>query len=270
MKKYLVVLGMITCLFSFTACSQEKDSSVNVLSDENAKLTAEQLIIQIDEIVDADQVAEYAQDEMLVETFSSWITSMEDMGAYTGFVTENGVTKQKIARKDEIVTVTTYIMGEKYNGKVVISFDTTLPDTVPMFTSIITSPEIPMGELFKKRVALLPKAGLNVIMGLCVVFSILILISFIISLMKLINNLEKKIAVKNADSGEKMKAVDNTIAQIIEKEELVDDLELVAVITAAIAASMEATAGVSQEAASVGGFVVRSIKRANTNNWQKA
>ena len=48
-------------------------------------------------------------------------------------------------------------------------------------------------------------------------------------------------------------AVDNTIAQIIEKEELSDDLELVAVIAAAIAAS--------EGAASTDGFVVRSIRK---------
>ena len=56
-------------------------------------------------------------------------------------------------------------------------------------------------------------------------------------------------------------AVDHTVAQIIEKEELSDDLELVAVITAAIAAGT---------GASTDGFVVRSIKRVKTNQWQKA
>ena len=40
-----------------------------------------------------------------------------------------------------------------------------------------------------------------------------------------------------------------------------DDLELVAVITAAVAASMNT---------SVDKLVVRSIKRRNTNKWQKA
>ena len=45
-------------------------------------------------------------------------------------------------------------------------------------------------------------------------------------------------------------------------EELSDDLELVAVIAAAIAAS--------EGAASTDGFVVRSIKRASTNKWQRA
>ena len=43
---------------------------------------------------------------------------------------------------------------------------------------------------------------------------------------------------------------------------LTDDAELIAVIAAAIAAS--------EGAASTDGFVVRSIKRANKNKWQRA
>ena len=49
------------------------------------------------------------------------------------------------------------------------------------------------------------------------------------------------------------KAVDNAVAQIIENEEQSDNLELVAVIAAAIAAS--------EGAASTDGYVVRSIRR---------
>lgn len=43
-------------------------------------------------------------------------------------------------------------------------------------------------------------------------------------------------------------------------EDLTDDYELVAVIAAAIAAS--------EGAASTDGFVVRSIRRANTSKWK--
>ena len=45
-----------------------------------------------------------------------------------------------------------------------------------------------------------------------------------------------------------------------EEEDLSDDMELVAVIAAAIAA---------YEGTSVEGFQVRSIRRANTNKWRK-
>ena len=45
---------------------------------------------------------------------------------------------------------------------------------------------------------------------------------------------------------------------VVETEEMTDDLELIAVITAAIAA---------QEGTSTDGFVVRSIRRRTSNNW---
>jgi hypothetical protein len=54
------------------------------------------------------------------------------------------------------------------------------------------------------------------------------------------------------------------VAAPIEEEELSDDSELVAVISAAIAA-YEASTGTS----SVEGFQVRSIKRATTKNWKR-
>ena len=48
----------------------------------------------------------------------------------------------------------------------------------------------------------------------------------------------------------------------ITEENLTDDLELVAVIAAAIAAS--------EGAASTDGFVVRSIRKSNAKKWQNA
>ena len=57
--------------------------------------------------------------------------------------------------------------------------------------------------------------------------------------------------------------MDNTIAQIVQKEEeeLVDDLELAAVIAAAVAAYTGTSAD---------GFVVRSIRKSNKNKWKNA
>lgn len=107
------------------------------------------------------------------------------------------------------------------------------------------------------------KAALNTLLGMGTVFMVLILIMLIIMAFGIIPKIEKSIAGKKAKKNVSTdKAVDNTIAQIVEKEELSDDTELVAVIAAAIAAS--------QGAAGTDGFVVRSIKRANTNKWQRA
>ncbi len=101
-------------------------------------------------------------------------------------------------------------------------------------------------------------AGINTIICIVVVFTVLIFISFLISLFKFIPKAEAAIAKKKAAKAEDKtmseNAIDNTISQIAakEEEELVDDFELVAVIAAAIAAS----AGTSTD-----DFVVRSIRK---------
>ncbi|MBQ1194517.1 MAG: OadG family protein, partial [Lachnospiraceae bacterium] len=75
-----------------------------------------------------------------------------------------------------------------------------------------------------------------------------------IYLFKFIPKIQEKLSNRNKSNAEI--AVDNAISQIEENEELVDDLELVAVITAAIAAA---------SGASSDGFVVRSIRKAKRN-----
>ena len=100
-------------------------------------------------------------------------------------------------------------------------------------------------------------AGLNTIICICVVFVVLIFISLIISLFKYINKAETAIAARKARKAEDKNiseaAIDNTISQITAKEEEeLNDLELVAVIAAAIAAAT----GTSTD-----DFVVRSIRK---------
>lgn len=103
------------------------------------------------------------------------------------------------------------------------------------------------------------KAGMNTLMGISIVFVVLVMISLIISLLKYVPGLVDKIAsifsgeAKAEDAG----GVDLAIRQIEEQEteeELADDGELVAVITAAIMASMG-------DSAPADGLVVRSIRR---------
>ena len=95
------------------------------------------------------------------------------------------------------------------------------------------------------------KALLNTVMGMGTVFVVLVFISWIIGMFKYLNK-----PVKEEVKKEPAPVVDNVVAQIEETEELSDDSELVAVITAAIAA-YEGTAGASNT-----GFRVRSIERA--------
>jgi len=102
-----------------------------------------------------------------------------------------------------------------------------------------------MGEL-------MTKAAMDTLMGMMTVFAVLILISIIIWAMGGIPKLQAKLAKK--PESKKEESIDNTIAQIVEKEESTeDDTELVAVIAAAIAAY--------EGSQSTDGFVVRSIRK---------
>ena len=108
---------------------------------------------------------------------------------------------------------------------------------------------------------LLKQAGLNTIMGLGIVFIVLAFLAWLIGQMKIIPELLNKGSKKAAPEAPKAAPAPAAAPVVAEEEEYVDDLELVAVITAAIAASQNTSSD---------GFVVRSIKKANKKNWQRA
>ena len=111
--------------------------------------------------------------------------------------------------------------------------------------SVTVDVKLPMGTTMKR-------AALNTVMGIGTVFIMLIFLSFIISLFKYIPNGSKKKAAQ-AMAPEASVLPRREAPQMI-TEDLTDDLELVAVITAAIAAA--------QGSETTDGFVVRSIRKA--------
>jgi sodium pump decarboxylase gamma subunit len=104
-------------------------------------------------------------------------------------------------------------------------------------------------EIFKKAV-------LNTLMGMGTVFVVLIFISFIISLFKYIPNIQAKFA-KKAEPVEVAAPAEPAEAFAAQEDDLVDDGELVAVITAAVCAAMACEGN----AVSKDGLIVRSIRR---------
>ena len=101
-------------------------------------------------------------------------------------------------------------------------------------------------------------AGINTVMGVGTVFVVLVFLIFVISLFKYVNRIGTKKNEKPVQQPAKAAPVKAAPAA---EENLVDDLELVAVISAAIAAS---------EDTSTDSFVVRSIKKVNRSKWQRA
>lgn len=107
-----------------------------------------------------------------------------------------------------------------------------------------------LGEIF--RVALI-----DTILGMGTVFVVLIFISLIISCFGPVSKKIESFTNKDKKDEDVAQAkVEPTPVEEVVEEELVDDLELVAVITAAIAAYDEV---------GTDGFIVRSIKRSNRN-----
>lgn len=109
------------------------------------------------------------------------------------------------------------------------------------------------------------EAGVNTIIGITVVFLALLFISFIISLFKYINRFEQMLANKKAGKNQAPAPVPvATPAPVAAPVAETDDLELIAVITAAIHAYEEA-----QGNTVTGDLVVRSIKK-RSSRWQNA
>ena len=89
-------------------------------------------------------------------------------------------------------------------------------------------------EEYKSLGDKMAKAGLNTVLSMAIVFAVLIFIAIIIAQFKHIGNFQ------NGAKKEEVKAEPVVeAAPVVEEENLVDDLELVAVITAAIAAASE-------------------------------
>ena len=109
------------------------------------------------------------------------------------------------------------------------------------------------------------EAGVNTVIGISVVFLALLFISFVISLFKYINKFEQKLADKKAGkTAPAPQPAAPTPAPVAEVAPETDDLELIAVITAAIHAYEEAQGNVVS-----GDLVVRSIKK-RSSRWQNA
>lgn len=254
MKKFLALLCMITCVFGLTACGSEKEmleydaTAIDMVSEFAYSLVSQEYDEQaLAEIKAYDQ---YAWDEIeagwrqyglkiegrtVIAGIESYQNALSEIGDVVE-VKETTVT----ADADSLVAITN-IDGSLHDAEIEILFDKDLK-----ITSISTNVQYS----FKEQMG---KAGLNTLLGMGTVFAVLILIMFIISLFKYISKMEKAMADKKNNN--KANAVDNTIAQIIEKEEeeLSDDFELVAVIAAAVATY--------EGAASADGFVVRSIRK---------
>ena len=232
-----LTLTMSVCAFAADTVTEDEAA--------NYKSAAETLISQIAGFSDEEIENYLAQDDAFTTaTMESWKSVKDELGAYSSIVS------QDVEKDGDVVTISTVAQFEKAKADVVLMLDL----GQQMYTSMTYSVQYSLA-------ANMQRAGMNTLMGIGIVFLMLVFLSFVIGLFKYIEkfqNVGKKKAAEEAPKAEEAPAP--AIAQSeAADEDFADDLELVAVISAAIAA-YENTSGDS--------FVVRSIKK--SNKWHRA
>jgi len=250
-KRVLLALCMVACLFSLSACgkAEEEVSGVDPMLAESLQQQTVSLLEQI-VTIPADQmpmVIDSNRDagaEGLAVGLESYVGLADELGAYVssgaGYVKET----------DDGYEVSVNAVFQQRECEFVIGLSEEMVEIV----SMSFNPEYTMGET-------MTKAGMNTLLGMGTVFIVLIFISLLISCFKYINVFEQKMKNKGAKEAPAAPAPAPVAAAPVVEENLVDDLELVAVIAAAIAA---------YEGTSADGLVVRSIRRAPGNKWKRA
>uniref|UniRef100_UPI004055FF7B OadG family transporter subunit n=1 Tax=Acetatifactor sp. TaxID=1872090 RepID=UPI004055FF7B len=262
MKKLLALVCMITCIFGLTACGSEvvyteyEQQKINIAS----QMATEQVVGMFLQCTDDAQQAvfdDYTVEEIQYIVFNQYGLNIESGFAFLtaiesfdsaldeiGSVVSIGDTTAEI--DDDQIIVYVDVVGELKNAEAEIIISN---DMFRIVESAALNPVSTFGDL-------MGKAALNTLIGMGTVFLVLILISLIISCFALIPKIQAKLSKKKEEP--KQNGIDNAVAQIATLEENVgesDDLELVAVIAAAIAAY--------EGSASPDDFVVRSIRKVN-------
>lgn len=284
MKKFLTMLCMLTCVLGLTACGEYEPTEMEQQKGDEAVSMSTNFILPYmtsffdDELVEAVQENYNVHEvESQVEDYFSLYISMvsqnyninfgydsidvEGNAILTGMVSFNNTYDElgdiktsegfqgtyKVSGDEIIVSVPVTGTKTDSNGNVRTATAELIftNDIFLTLKSCALNLDQSMGEL-------MTKAAMDTLMGMMTVFAVLILISIIIWAMGGIPKLQAKLAKK--PESKKEESIDNTIAQIVEKEESTeDDTELVAVIAAAIAAY--------EGSQSTDGFVVRSIRK---------
>lgn len=249
-KQVVLLLWALACLFAMTACSKTGD--VPSLTDaESASLQSDaqvmlERVVEIGDTLGMAAVTQYRDNglEPMAAGIEAYLSSAGELGAYQSV---SGGTAEK---NDDGYSITLNAVFEKRPCE----FNITVDNRLEQVTSMSFTPVYTTGEN-------MTKAALNTLMGMGTVFIVLIFISWLISCFRYIRMFEDKKNKKKTPAP--VPVVTRTAAAPAPavQEDLTDNLELVAVITAAIAASTGASAD---------GLVVRSIRRAPGSKWKKA
>ena len=235
-KKISLLLCLICTVLTMAACGTDPTkvdyygTSYDDLK-ESAEGLATALVSMSNE--ELDYYKAYSESDLMIKLIDGWQNTTADLGAY------QGLGEFTITKANGTVTVDQYVEFEVREIDVTYVYSYDYEYEQLMLEDVTVDLVYTLGEK-------MAKAGLNTLMGMGTVFGVLILISLIIYCFRYISVLQNLGKKKEAEVAEA------TSAEEVEEAPLTDDLELVAVISAAIAAST----GTSTDS-----FVVRSINR---------
>ncbi len=237
-KKVSLMLCLVIMILTMTACGTDP-ASVDYfgMAYEDLKSGMERDVASLVGMTDENRESIYSYgSEEVIHLLETWDASTGELGPYQGLgefsidKTKDSVTTEQIVHFPGRDIILTYVYTYDYEIKQAVLDDA----TVDLVYTI--------GEQ-------MGKAAMNTVLGMGTVFAVLILISLIIYAFNLIPYIQKKFSRKWKETEENAVVVQ---IERREEQELTDDCELVAVITAAIAAGTGASAD---------SFVVRSIHR---------
>ncbi len=233
-KIFLIISMCLVLMFGLSACGETDPTTVdyNGYSYDDLKSGAQNTVTTLMKLSDEEKAYYLSMgDEALTNLITRWDEACEGVGEFVG------LEEFDIVKSGKTLTVEQTVQFEK--RPVIVSF------VYNYHTMEQTDVAIDPVQTFGEKMS---NAGMNTIMGIGTVFVVLILICLIIYAFKLIpyfmdrKKKEEPVAQTSSPAVEQAVAVEN----------VQDDLELVAVISAAIAAATGTSAD---------GFVVRSIKR---------
>ena len=258
-KKIALVLGMIMMIMMLGACGTDPTtvdyngkSYSDLQSEMNDNITMvqnlydlfEQNSLDPAELPDglADQLAaNYGVTEVQIEASAKWQDILDEFGDFKS-VQDKSFTVTKSGKT--LTTDMTLVFTKK---------DVTFEVVYDYYSMDVTGISVdPIYSLREK----MSKAGLNTVISMGIVFTVLILISLLIYCFNIFPYLEKKKAQKKeakaAEADETASEGETAAVTASTAAPAADDTELIAVIAAAIAAST---------GTSTNDFVVRSINR---------
>lgn len=235
---YFLFISLLSLFF--VACAKTVEKDIDEQIGNNLIMMSDNLISQItsldDEAIDRNikDLEEKKQFELMT-ALENWKAGKKDIGEVQAIKSDEAI----LNVDKEGYSVSISIVGEKRSAIVRIAYDKNMQKVNSMSINVNYN----LGEK-------LSKAGLNTLIGMATVFIILIFIIFIIDAFKYISVFEEKLAKK---PGELTKEEIKLKEEVSTQENLLEDQELVAVISAAIMAY--------EEENNTDDLIVRSLKK---------